>query len=233
MADYSEALQLDPRYKEAYTERGKAYSAKGDPDPTIADYNQAIELDPRFKLVILAAAPRIEPGATLIAPSLITMRRSNSIPRTHVTISSGESPTCTPALLSNHWPTSIGRWSSIPRIPMRRCGAKSLRGAAISRAGSPTQTAQIDMKKWPAPVVHLYLGDTTSNAMLAAADDPNPNKKKGQLCEANFFTGELALHRGSKEDAARLFGLLASDCPKNFIEWSAAKAKLKALGINP
>jgi hypothetical protein len=31
--------------------------------------------------------------------------------------------------------------------------------------------------------------------------------------------------------AARLFGL--ADCPKNFIEWSAANGELKALGVNP
>ena len=89
------------------------------------------------------------------------------------------------------------------------------------------------MSKWPAPVLRMFLGETAPEAVLAAADDANPRVQKGQLCEANFFTGELALQRGSKEEAARLFNVVVADCPKNFIEWSAAKAELKALGIIP
>jgi hypothetical protein len=43
----------------------------------------------------------------------------------------------------------------------------------------------------------------------------------------------LALLRHAKEEALRLFRLAASDCPKTFIEWSAANAELKALGEKP
>jgi lipoprotein NlpI len=94
-------------------------------------------------------------------------------------------------------------------------------------------TAQLDMTKWPAPVVRMFLGETTPETALAAAEDADAKKQKDQVCEANFYAGELALQRSSKEDAARLFGLAVADCPKLFIEWSAAKAELKALGVNP
>src|ERR1700731_342889 len=53
--------------------------------------------------------------------------------------------------------------------------------------------------KWPAPVIRLYLGQTTSAAVLAAADDPAADVKQRRLCDANFFIGELALQQGSKE----------------------------------
>jgi lipoprotein NlpI len=69
--------------------------------------------------------------------------------------------------------------------------------------------------------------------VLAAADDTDTNLRRVQVCDANFYTGELSLLKGSKEEATRLFRLAASDCRHDFIEWSAAKAELKALGVAP
>jgi lipoprotein NlpI len=62
------------------------------------------------------------------------------------------------------------------------------------------------------------------------ADDPDANTKKGQVCEANFYGGELALQHGAKEEAAQLFQSATANCPQTFLEWSAAGAELKALG---
>lgn len=59
------------------------------------------------------------------------------------------------------------------------------------------------------------------------------SKQSGQVCEANFYSGELSLTKGLKNEAARLFGLAASDCPHGFNEWDAANAELKALGVTP
>jgi len=39
LADYNEAIRIDPNYKYAYNGRGSAYSAKGDQDHAIADFN--------------------------------------------------------------------------------------------------------------------------------------------------------------------------------------------------
>jgi lipoprotein NlpI len=99
--------------------------------------------------------------------------------------------------------------------------------------GLPQAISQIDMTKWPAPVIRLFLGQTTSAAVLAAADDPDANTKRGQVCEANFYSGEFALQRGVKEEAARLFHLAAADCPRDFVERPAAYAELRALGVSP
>ncbi len=94
-------------------------------------------------------------------------------------------------------------------------------------------SAQIDMSKWPAPIIRLFLGQMTPEAVLAAADDFDANTKRDQVCEANFYTGELALQQGAKEEAARLFRLALADCRKDFAEWAAANAELKALGVAP
>jgi len=105
------------------------------------------------------------------------------------------------------------------------------RGNVASRL--PQATAHINMTRWPAPVIRLFLGQTTPTAVLAAAYDSDANMKKGHVCEANFYVGELALQQGMKEDSARLFRLAVADCPHDFVEGPAAYAELKALGLSP
>ena len=89
------------------------------------------------------------------------------------------------------------------------------------------------MAVWPAPVIRLFMDQMTPAAVLAAADDPDAARKKGQVCEANFYSAELSLTKGLKDEATRLFRLAASECPRGFSEWEAAIAELKALGVAP
>src|SRR5205814_8200014 len=64
-------------------------------------------------------------------------------------------------------------------------------------------TATVDMAKWPAPVIKLFLGELTNEAALAAANDAAPKTRRGQLCEVNFYAGEIALLGGASHEAAR------------------------------
>src|SRR5712691_5333914 len=45
IADFSEAIRLDPKYATAYSDRGRSYQLKGDYDRAIADFTEAIRLD--------------------------------------------------------------------------------------------------------------------------------------------------------------------------------------------
>lgn len=94
-------------------------------------------------------------------------------------------------------------------------------------------TTRIDMTKWPAPLIRLYLGQITPEAVLAAADDPDIGAKERQACEANFFIGEFALERSAKDEAVHQLRLAAADCAKN-INWLALiNDELKTLGAQP
>ena len=92
--------------------------------------------------------------------------------------------------------------------------------------------AQLDMTKWPAPVVRLFLGNVTREQVLMAADDGDAKGRDSRICQANFFGGELAMQRGTREEAVRLLRLAAADCPNNLAERAAAKAELNAFGAN-
>jgi tetratricopeptide (TPR) repeat protein len=50
IADFTEAIRLDPKLATAYSNRGLAYEKKGGYDRAIADFNQAIRLNPNDAL---------------------------------------------------------------------------------------------------------------------------------------------------------------------------------------
>jgi tetratricopeptide (TPR) repeat protein len=48
IADFNQAIRLDPNYAYAYNNRGYAWNGKKEYDRAIADYDQAIRLDPKY-----------------------------------------------------------------------------------------------------------------------------------------------------------------------------------------
>src|SRR5216684_3591567 len=48
IADFSEAIRLDPKYAWTYANRGSIRTAKGEFDLAIADLTEAINLDPKY-----------------------------------------------------------------------------------------------------------------------------------------------------------------------------------------
>jgi lipoprotein NlpI len=71
---------------------------------------------------------------------------------------------------------------------------------------------------WPGPIVSYFLGETTQAALIASATNSDPKKNRERLCESNFFVGQLALHKGLKEEAKRAFR----------ITWTARSASSSA-----
>lgn len=199
IADYSEAIRLDPKDGKIFNDRGNTYNSKGDLDRAMADYNEAIRLDPKLSLPFWnRGVANLYAGS--LAEAIADLSQASEL-----------DPKFAYAAL---WLDIANKRSNLP-----------------SRL--PQQTAQFDMTKWPAPLVRLYLGQMTAQAALAAAADANADTNKDQTCEANFYSGELALQQGAKDEAIRLFRLAASGCPRHFIESGAADAELKALGATP
>ena len=50
IANYTKAIQRNPKYAAAYNKRGDAYRAQDDYARAIADYTQAIQLDPEYAI---------------------------------------------------------------------------------------------------------------------------------------------------------------------------------------
>jgi lipoprotein NlpI len=182
-----------------YNNRGVAYQAKGDLDRAIADYSEAIRLNPKYVLAFTGRGlANLHAGA--LPKALADLNQASEL-----------DPKDAYAAL---WLDVVNRRSNLP--------------SRLQQA-----TRQIDMTKWPAPVIRLFLGQLTPKAVLAAADDNDAATKKGRVCEANVYTGELDLQQGRKDAAIALFRAAAADCPKDFIEYGAALAELKVLRVVP
>ena len=88
----------------------------------------------------------------------------------------------------------------------------------------------LDKKAWPAPVLQLFAGELKADAVLAAADSPDPTAKAAHTCEANFYSGQYALIQSNRDEAVKLFEAAAKECPHGFLEGIVAAAELKGLG---
>ncbi len=182
-----------------YVSRGVEYKNKHGLDRAIADYDQAIRLDPKnASWYFHRGLSNLYAGA--LPKALADLNQASELNPKHAD-----------AAL---WLDIVNKRSNLP-----------------SRLAEAAK--QINMTWWPVPVIRLYLGQLTPEALLAAADVANPRAKQGRVCEANFFTGELALQQGKADEAKRLFALAAADCPKDFAAYAGATAELKVLGARP
>jgi tetratricopeptide (TPR) repeat protein len=75
IADYNEAIRLDPKLVRAFVNRGSAWLIKGDNDKAIADYDEAIRLDPKTPPLSPVEASPGWGRATTIARSPTLKRR--------------------------------------------------------------------------------------------------------------------------------------------------------------
>jgi lipoprotein NlpI len=228
IADYREAIRLDPKIAAAFNNRGFAYSWKGDLDRAIADHSEAIRLNPKYALAFLnrgneyraqgdfdraiadySEGIRLNPQFTFVLLNRgVAYYYVGSLPK---------------ALADLNQASELNPKGAYTALWLDIVNKRSNLASRLQQA-----VAQIDMTNWPAPVIRLFLGQMTPAAVLAAADDPNPDTKKSHVCEAHFYSGELALRRDAKEEAVQLFKAAAESCPKTFIG-DVAVAELKRL----
>jgi tetratricopeptide (TPR) repeat protein len=233
IADYSAAIRIDPEDANAFNSRGVAYRAKGDPARAIADYNEAIRLDPKSAMAFDNRGNAYHAKGD----NERAIADYNEAIRLNPKSSFGYFARGRSYLFAGSVEKSLADFNQANAYAPKNAYVALWVDIVSQRNNLPSRLAQtssqIDMTVWPAPVIRLFMNQMTPAAVLVAADDPNATKKKGQVCEANFYRGEFSLTKGLKDEATRLFRLAASDCPHSFNEWDTANAELKALGVVP
>lgn len=230
IADCNKAIAGDPT-AQTYANRGNAFYAKGEDDYAVDDYNQAIKLDVRDAAAFNNRA-RIfysrgdydraiadYDRAIALGPRNARLYLSRAVVNLYRGAPSNAASDLNQAGNLDPRDIYVALWLEI----------------VGKRNHAPTQLAKLttflDMTKWPAPIVQLYLGKTKPAALLAAAAAIDPAGKDGPTCEAHFYGGEFALmqSKGKKDEATRLLAQAVGECPKSFLEYGAANAELKAL----
>ena len=217
----------------AYYNRGAEYEAKGDLDRAMVDYNEAIRLDPQEKDFYNNRGTAWQAKGNLDRAIADYDEAIRLDPKERTFYNNRG----TAHLYSGSLPKAVADFNQASELDPTNAYTALWLDIVNNRRGLPGRLAdaakRIDMSKWPAPVIRLYLGQLTAEAVLAAANDPDASTRTGQVCEANFYTGELALQQGKKDEAKRLFDRAAADCPRSFPEYDGAVAELKVLGARP
>jgi lipoprotein NlpI len=227
LADLNESIRLDPNYAMPRFLRGDLYKTRGDFDHALADLNESIRLDANYALAYFARG------------SVYYLMGKNPVALEDFT----KSIRLDPGNAATYFNRGvayfvIGGRTADAEADFRKASELSPTDAyaalwlnlAERRNNAPSHLAEaakkMDMTAWPAPVIREFLGDLSAEQTLAAASAKDPRTKLGQTCEANFYSGEFALLRKSKQEGLRLIRLAANDCPRSFIESTAAVAEL-------
>jgi lipoprotein NlpI len=233
LADLNDAIRLDPNYAVAYFFRSELHKRKADFDHAMADLNQSIQLDPNYATAYFARGSLFyamgnNPGALADFTNSVQLEPDNAAAYFSRGVAyffvggrtADAEADFKKAAVLNPKDAYAALWLELAER----------RNAVRRNNNDPTHLAsaakQLDMTAWPAPIIQEFLGNLSVAQTLAAAFDRDPKTASAQTCEANFYSGELALLKQDKKEAQRLLQLAANDCPGGFIESTGAIAEL-------
>jgi tetratricopeptide (TPR) repeat protein len=230
--DYGRAIGLKPNYAEAFNNRAIAYLAKGAVDKAIADFDAAIRLNPNNTTAVVnrgriyAADGQFEladvdfSSAIKLKPNIARLyvdraRAKFYLGHTDVAISD-----LTTAIRLDPSDVYALIWLHLTHV----------RAAVDDSQEFTRNSANIDHKKWPGPVVDLHLG-TTNPVTVSTVGLSNVDTKarSERACEVEFYLGTFYLEQGDRVEAERRFEAAVNACPLGLIERGAAKAELMRL----
>ncbi len=227
MADLNQAITLDPNYAFAHFLRGDLYRKKGDLARAMADMNDTLRLDPNYPLAYfnrgrLSFMLGNGPAALTDFGMAIKLEPKDSMSYFDRGVAY--------YVIGDRNADAEADFRKATELNPTDAYAALWRELAERRNKAPSHLAEaakrLDMKVWPAPVIRLFLGETSIEQTLAAASNADPQIKTAQTCEANFYSGEFALLKKNKKEAQRLLKLAADNCPPTYIELTAAVAEL-------
>ena len=89
--------------------------------------------------------------------------------------------------------------------------------------------AKMDLKAWPGTLVAYFMGQLKAD-QVSPPSSHGSSMGRARECNQSFFTGEDALIKGDKAEAARLFVRVREVCNVHSVHFLAAGVELKRLG---
>lgn len=233
IADYGDAIRIHPKNARTYYNRGNAWMAKGDNDRAIADYSESLRINPRNAAANehrasawLAKGEFDRAGADYNEAIRLSPRNAQALQnRGRLHFHRGDFAAAATAFEETLRvdPRSAYAWI------LRYLAQGRERGDAFARKSLIDGAPAVDPKAWPAPLLELFAGRSTPEAVFRAAEHPDGKTRRGQLCEAAFYLGEHALIVNQPAQARSLLETAARDCPTDFYEFADAALELKRL----
>ncbi|HYB73596.1 MAG TPA: tetratricopeptide repeat protein [Candidatus Sulfotelmatobacter sp.] len=222
----------DQELASAFHGRGIAYGRTGDYDRAIQDFDQALRLNPNLADALnnRGVAYQFKGDYDRAIQDFDQALRLNPnhadafTNRARVRFYQGKFREAVPDFAK-----AVGL---VPNDPYTIIGLylAQARAGQDGRADLTRNAARLSLKEWPAPVVSLYLGSTTPQAVLDAAKAPDARRQREQECEAYFYVGQHHLIQGRKDEAIRMFRASVATGVTIFVEYEWARAELSRLG---
>lgn len=224
LQDFNDFIRMKPDMPRVFELRGRIYAERGDQDRAIHDYTEAIRLkskDPgTFRKRGAAYLRKGEfdhaiadyTEAIGVEPKKEEAFMERGVARYYSGDLSGAEQDfrqfiqLTPAL---HEFGVI--WLYIVRSKTGTGAEKELK----------TNAAQIKSYGWTEQLMQLYLGESSPEIALRAAD------KDFLKCLADFYVGEYQATHGKRSEALQLWRSASQTCAPNDLEYAAAQAELK------
>jgi|ERR1035437_1766271 lipoprotein NlpI len=229
--DYDQAVRLNPGSAPAFDNRGLAYTLKGDYDRAIADFDQALLLNPSNTTAYNnRAAVYMRKGD--LDRAIADYDQALRFQPNNATALNGRGRAF---LYLGRFAAAQESFAAVRKLDISDPYSAiwlylaTARAAQDGRHELEKSTEQISLTAWPGPVINLYLGKVTQNAVLSSAGDPDAKKDREQHCEAYFYLGEFALSGGARSKAKRLFQQSFDTGVFWFIEYAGAQVELKRL----
>jgi len=233
IADFSTIVGLTPKEAAGYEARGAVYRAKGDYDHAMDDDDKAIDLgakhaDNYFERGLVYEAKGDYRHAARDFESASDIAPKDDNVRLHLGLSTWEAGRFDDALKTFDVIKDAAKPEFVPYAALWMWLSTAKNGGDGDGAFKAA-AGRYNGADWPRPIVDLYSGTGSVEAMLKAAADKDAKKQAEKTCEANFYGGVWqGMHRETAAAKAML-STAATACPVYFIERTAAAAELKRL----
>lgn len=235
LADYSKAIGFAGDWPEAYRDRGYLYHLLGRDEEAVGDFNRAIKLNSRDAeawngraLVWLAGGRAAEAiGDFNRAIELAPQSGSYHANRATARLINGDA-----ARAVEDFRRAVQLEPNEPFVHLLLFIAQARAG---DLDGAKSQLARHaeggKAANWPRPIVDLFLGRGSVEAVEEAAKIAAQGKDiEGQRFDADFYIGQWALISGDEEAATLRLKSVYDSRLREYLEFDIARADLDSLG---
>lgn len=236
LADYSKAIGFAGDWPEAYRDRGYLYHLLARNDEARGDFDRAIKLNARDaeawngRALVSLSEGRIAEALGDFNRAIELMPQSGSYRANRATarLIDGDARRAV-----EDFRRAVQLEPGEPFVQLllfvAQARAGDLEGAKAALARSADG---INAGNWPRPIVDLFLGRGSVEAVEQAAKVAAQTKDvEGQRFDADFYIGQWALISGDEEAAASRLKSVADSRLREYLEFDIARADLDSLGM--
>lgn len=229
VSQFTIASGIDPSDFGLYQLRGNAYRAEAHYDQALADEKSALEINSKYWIAYYTRG-LVYDDEGKFSDALDDFERAKEL--------SSDSSLSQNAGLTQ-W--EMGKFGEAEKVFADFAKSQPQNAymtlwldLARTKAGKPDddqaqRAANLDLTKWPGPLVNLSLGKVSPDQVFQAAKIGDANTAQAHKCDADFFVGEWQLLHQNPTAAKPLFADELAGCRNETFGWRAANTELKQL----